>query len=57
MRQDGSPHREVVNGVVASRLPGSLGRSSKLRYMFDYARFFALVAGTLTARTFVAPTP
>jgi glycosyltransferase involved in cell wall biosynthesis len=27
-----------------------MGRSSKLRYMFDYARFFVLVAGTLTAR-------
>jgi glycosyltransferase involved in cell wall biosynthesis len=50
MRQDASPHREVVNGVVVSTLPGSMGRSSKLRYMFDYARFFFLVATTLTAR-------
>jgi glycosyltransferase involved in cell wall biosynthesis len=50
MRQDGSPSRQVVNGIEVSTLRGSMGRSSKLRYMFDYARFFALVAGTLTAR-------
>ena len=41
MRQDGSPSRQVVNGVEVSTLPGSMGRSSKLRYMFDYARFFS----------------
>ena len=50
MRQDGSPSHEVVNGVEVSTLPGSMGRSSKLRYMFDYARFLLLVSGTLTAR-------
>jgi glycosyltransferase involved in cell wall biosynthesis len=50
MRQDDSAKREVVNGIAVSTLPGSMGRSSKLRYLFDYARFFALVAGTLTAR-------
>ena len=55
MRQDGTPHREVVNGIVVTTLPGSMGRSSKLRYMVDYARFFALVAGTLTARHLKRP--
>ena len=50
MRQDRSSRREVVNGIAVSTLPGSMGRSSKLRYVFDYARFFVLVAGTLTAR-------
>ena len=55
MREDGTPHREVVNGIVVTTLPGSMGRSSKLRYMVDYARFFALVAGTLTARHLKRP--
>ena len=55
MRQDGTPHREVVNGIVVTTLPGSMGRSSKLRYMVDYARFFMLVAGTLTARHLKRP--
>jgi glycosyltransferase involved in cell wall biosynthesis len=50
MRQDDSPSHQVVNGVEVSTLRGSMGRSSKLRYMLDYARFFTLVAGTLTAR-------
>lgn len=50
MRGADTPSREVVNGVVVSTLPGSLGKSSKLRYMFDYASFFVLVAATLTAR-------
>ena len=56
MRQDDSPSRQVVNGVEvehAERVDGP--NSSKLRYMFDYARFFVLVSGTLTARHFRRP--
>ena len=50
MRGADGKGREVINGVSVSTLPGKLGKSSKLRYMFDYASFFVLVAGTLTAR-------
>ena len=50
MRGADGKGREVVNGVSVSTLPGKLGKSSKLRYMFDYASFFVLTAATLTAR-------
>jgi glycosyltransferase involved in cell wall biosynthesis len=50
MRGPDTPRREVVNGVTVSTLPGSLGKTSKLRYVFDYASFFVLVSATLTAR-------
>lgn len=50
MRGAGGKGREVVNGVSVSTLPGKLGKSSKLRYMFDYASFFVLVAATLSGR-------
>ena len=42
MRGADGKGREVVNGVSVSTLPGKLGKSSKLRYMFDYASFFVL---------------
>jgi glycosyltransferase involved in cell wall biosynthesis len=50
MRGPNGKGREVINGVSVSTLPGKLGKSSKLRYIFDYASFFVLVAATLTAR-------
>jgi len=52
MRGRGSPARETVNGVDITYLPTSLGKSNKLRYLFDYARFFALASATLTKRHF-----
>lgn len=50
MRGANERRRSVVNGVSVTTLPGKLGKSNKLRYMFDYASFFLLAAGTLTAR-------
>ena len=50
MRGRKSLRSEVVNGVDVTYLPSSLGKTSKLRYMLDYARFFALTSATLTAR-------
>ena len=52
MRGRGSPARETVNGVDVTYLPTSLGKSSKLRYLFDYARFFVFASATLTKRHF-----
>jgi glycosyltransferase involved in cell wall biosynthesis len=50
MRGKDQPRTSVVNGVRITGLPASLGRSNKLRYMFDYGWFFVLAAGTLGAR-------
>jgi len=50
MRPAGGSRREVVNGVEVTYLPTSLNKTSKLRYVLDYARFFGLVSATLTAR-------
>src|SRR5437763_3819608 len=50
MRDPRRPRRAVFNDVVITSLPASLGKSSKFRYAFDYAWFFLLAAGTLTAR-------
>jgi glycosyltransferase involved in cell wall biosynthesis len=50
MRGKGQPRTSVVNGVRITGLPASLGRSNKLRYVFDYGWFFTLAAGTLAAR-------
>jgi glycosyltransferase involved in cell wall biosynthesis len=50
MRGEGQPRTSVVNGVRITGLPASLGRSSKLRYVFDYGWFFTLATGTLAAR-------
>ena len=50
MRSPDGPRSKVVNGVEVTGLPTSLGKSSKARYAFDYARFFALAFGTLALR-------
>ena len=50
MRGRGEPAQRVVDGVEITTLPTSLGKSNKLRYVFDYARFFMRVSATLTAR-------
>ena len=51
MRSDQRPRIAVVNGVTLISLPASRRRGgSKARYAFDYARFFALAAATLTVR-------
>jgi len=50
MRHAERPDRSIVNGVKITSLPVSLSRSSRLRYLLDYARFFVLVAWTLTVR-------
>jgi glycosyltransferase involved in cell wall biosynthesis len=50
MRHADRPRSTVIDGVRVLSLPGALGRSSKLRYAFDYAAFSVLVASTLAAR-------
>ncbi len=50
MRHPERPARTVVNGVELTSLPAALGRSSRHRYLLDYAWFFTLAAGTLAAR-------
>jgi glycosyltransferase involved in cell wall biosynthesis len=50
MRGAGAPREQVVNGVRLTSLPTSLKKGRKLRYVFDYARFFGLVSATLTGR-------
>jgi glycosyltransferase involved in cell wall biosynthesis len=50
MRGAGAPREQVLNGVRLTTLPTSLKKGSKLRYVFDYARFFGLVSATLTGR-------
>ena len=50
MRPPGGPLREVVDGVQLTYLQSSLKKSSRLRYVIDYARFFLLVGATLTRR-------
>jgi glycosyltransferase involved in cell wall biosynthesis len=50
MRHRDRPRTTVVDGVQVISLPGSLGRSNKLRYAFDYASFTLLAAATLAYR-------
>jgi glycosyltransferase involved in cell wall biosynthesis len=50
MRGKDEPRTTTVNGVRITGLRSSLGRSSKLRYVFDYGWFFTIAASTLTAR-------
>jgi glycosyltransferase involved in cell wall biosynthesis len=50
MRHPDRPWTTVDNGVRIISLPGSLGRSNKLRYAFDYASFCVLAGVTLGAR-------
>jgi glycosyltransferase involved in cell wall biosynthesis len=50
MRHPDRPRTSIVNGVTITGLPASLGRFSKLRYVFDYGWFFLLATVTLTAR-------
>ncbi len=50
MRAPGAAAREVVNGVEITTVPTKLRKSTKLHYVFDYARFFAVVAVMLAAR-------
>jgi glycosyltransferase involved in cell wall biosynthesis len=50
MRGRGRPPHETVDGVAVTYLASSLVKSSKLRYVAGYARFFLLVAATLTRR-------
>lgn len=55
MRYPGRPRRTVVNDVTVTSLPASRTKSNKLRYLFDYAWFFALTAATVTARHLCRP--
>ena len=50
MRHPERPRHTETNGVEIISLPTSMGRSSRYRYMLDYALFFALAAGTLAVR-------
>jgi glycosyltransferase involved in cell wall biosynthesis len=50
MRNGDGGSSAVVGGVRIVGLPGSLGRSSKIRYAFDYGSFFVLAAVTLAIR-------
>ena len=50
MRHSDRPRVALVDGVQVISLPGSLGRSNKLRYMFDYASFTVLAALMLAYR-------
>lgn len=50
MRHPNRPRRVVVNGVDITSLPAKHGRSTRLRYVADYAWFFLLASATLTAR-------
>jgi glycosyltransferase involved in cell wall biosynthesis len=50
MRSPDRPRRTVVNGIDVTSLPASLGRSSGVRYLADYAWFFVLAGATLTRR-------
>ncbi len=50
MRAPDAPSEQVVDGVRVTGLHGSVKKGSKLRYVLDYASFFALVSLTLTAR-------
>jgi glycosyltransferase involved in cell wall biosynthesis len=50
MRHPERPRRAVASGVEITRLPTSLGRSSRYRYLLDYSWFFVLAAITLTLR-------
>jgi glycosyltransferase involved in cell wall biosynthesis len=46
----GAPREQVVNGVRVTALAGSVKKGSKLRYVLDYAKFFARTSLTLTGR-------
>ncbi len=50
MRRPGAPRREVVDGVEITTVRVSLRKRTKLHYVFDYGRFFAVVAVTLAWR-------
>jgi glycosyltransferase involved in cell wall biosynthesis len=50
MQDSSRPRRVMVNGVTVTSLPVSQRKGSKVRYAFNYGRFFALAAGTLTLR-------
>ncbi|HAL27276.1 MAG TPA: hypothetical protein DCP25_11145 [Chloroflexi bacterium] len=49
-RNNDRPRSEVVNGIELTWLPTSFRKSSKARYFFDYAHFFALTFATLAVR-------
>lgn len=50
MRHPDRPALTVINGVEITSLRTSLSRSSRCRYAFDYALFFAMAGWTLTVR-------
>jgi glycosyltransferase involved in cell wall biosynthesis len=50
MRHRDRPRVAMDNGVRIVSLPGALGRSSKLRYAFDYGSFVVLAGATLAYR-------
>jgi glycosyltransferase involved in cell wall biosynthesis len=50
MRRADRPRRVVINDVVVTSLPVSRKKTGKLRYMFDYARFFVLATALVTYR-------
>jgi glycosyltransferase involved in cell wall biosynthesis len=48
--KSGGPEHETVAGVELTYLPSSLTKTSRARYVLDYARFFLLVSWTLLRR-------
>ena len=50
MRGPDAAPREIVNGVEITTVPTALRKSTKLHYVFDYARFFVVIAITLASR-------
>jgi glycosyltransferase involved in cell wall biosynthesis len=50
MRSADRARREVINGVTVTSMPTSRTKGSKVRYLVDYASFFALAGGTLALR-------
>jgi glycosyltransferase involved in cell wall biosynthesis len=50
MRRPGAAAREIVDGVEITTVPTALRKATKVHYVFDYARFFVVVAVTLASR-------
>ncbi len=48
--RNGGPERDTVAGVELTYLRSTLTKTSRVRYVIDYARFFLLVAWTLLRR-------
>src|SRR5579859_3355550 len=50
MRPEGSESDEVINGVNVHRLPLERRRGDRIRYLYEYAAFFALAFWRLSIR-------